>query len=120
MRSVIARFSIIAALLCGLTIGCAVQYPVVWIEASQEMTLPAADLEGLRVETHNGRITLEGREETDQIQVTVTKRAGGLTLPDAEECMEAVEVFARREGSTQAHDSTTVCGVGSLIDACTS
>ncbi|UCG32249.1 MAG: DUF4097 family beta strand repeat protein [Phycisphaerales bacterium] len=101
MRLVVARSSSIAALLCGLTLGCAVQYPVVWIEATQDMTLPASDLEGLRVETHNGRIALEGREETDQIQVTVTKRAGGLTLPDAEECMDAVEVFARREGPTQ-------------------
>jgi DUF4097 and DUF4098 domain-containing protein YvlB len=101
MRSVVARYSSIAALLCGLTLGCAVQYPAVWIEATQDMTLPASDLESLRIDTHNGRINLEGQEGTDQIQVTVTKRAGGLTLSDAQQCMDAVEVFAQREGSTQ-------------------
>lgn len=101
MRSATAKYFAITVLVCGLTLGCTVQYPLVWIEATQEMTLPASDLEKLRVDTHNGRISLEGREDAGQIQVTVTKRAGGLTLPDAKKCMEAVEVVSRREGSTQ-------------------
>ena len=83
------------------TLGCIYCGPLVWTETTEDMTLPIAATDTLQVETHNGRITLDGKEGAADLRVLVKKRAGGLSLADAEACMEAIDVFARQAGSTR-------------------
>ena len=92
----------VAALAVGLLSGCVGLSPVVWIESQENLELPAADVETLAVLTHNGRVKVgPAKGDADQIAVEVTKRAGGLTLGDAQACMDALVITTDKQGLTQ-------------------
>ena len=101
MSKTAAKLLGVTSVLPLFTLGCVYCGPLVWTETTEEMTLPVAGTDTLRVETDNGRVTLDGKEGASDLRVLVKKRAGGLSLADAEACMEAVDVFARQAGSTR-------------------
>jgi len=72
--------------------------PDVWVEESASFVIPAADLEGLSCQTHNGRIVATGKDGDDSVQVTARKKAGGDDLADARDAMAAIRIIK------QAHD----------------
>ncbi|MEK6797602.1 MAG: DUF4097 family beta strand repeat-containing protein [Planctomycetota bacterium] len=72
-------------------IGCS---PCVWRESTEQLSIDAGGVVGLRVETHNGEVSYQGKTEgATQFAVTAVKRAGGLTIADAEAALEALEVY---------------------------
>lgn len=92
----------------GVTIacaGCTQCGPVVWIESKETLRLPAEGLDTLSAVTHNGGITVTGAEDpSGEIVVQVNKRAGGLTLADAQACMDALRITTDKQGATQKLD----------------
>ena len=101
MSTMAAKLLGIASAWSLFALGCVYHGPLVWTETTEEMTLPVAGTDTLQVETHNGRVTFEGKESASDLHVLVKKRAGGGSLADAEACMEAIDVFARQAGSTR-------------------
>lgn len=99
----------VAAVLSLASTGCIVvgvggwsswRGSTVWTEASTErIGFDAAGLGAVEVRTHNGSITFDGQPAgAGEAYVTVTKKAGGLTQDDAEEALEAIEVYVQRVG----------------------
>ena len=75
--------------------------PSIWTEAVvEERALDATDLTGIEVRTHNGSVTFAGQPagSTDG-HVTITKKAGGLTVADAEKALEAIDVYVEPAGA---------------------
>ncbi len=83
----------------ALLTGCSWSGFKVWVEDTQQLTIPAAGLEGIDVATHNGAVTVTGQANRDTIEVTVQRKAGGLTLEDAEACLEAIEIVSEAIGT---------------------
>lgn len=68
----------------------------VWVEGPEErVTFDASGLERVNVRTHNGRVTVVG-SAGDDAYVVYKARAGGCSLEEAREAMEALEVFVER------------------------
>ncbi len=84
---------IISAHSWGLTIG-----PAVWTETETErITLNTTGLDALQVRTHNGGIQFEGQDrQSPDAYVIATKKAGGLTISDAEDAMDAILVYVEK------------------------
>ena len=94
--------AVVALLAAGLLPGCVGFSPLVWVESQEHLELSATELDALAVVTHNGRVEVgPAKGASDQITVEVTKRAGGLTLGDAQACMDALVITTDKEGSTQ-------------------
>ena len=92
----------VVALAVGLLPGCVSFSPLVWTESQEFHQISTAGVETLAVLTHNGRVEVTAAKEgSDIITVTVNKRAGGLTLADAQACMDALTITKDRDGSTQ-------------------
>lgn len=75
--------------------------PSVWTEVVvEERAFDTAELTGIEVRTHNGSVTFAGQPDgsTDG-QVTITKKAGGLTLADAENALQAIDVYVEPVGA---------------------
>lgn len=82
-----------------LPLGCSMG-SVVWVEQTEDMQIDAARLKKLAVKTHNGAVNYSGSAGgASTIQVKVTKKAGGLTLADAEEALANLEVFNEADGA---------------------
>ncbi len=95
------RFGLLALVAVSLSVagmGCTWGGPRVWIEDTQEMTIPAADLARLEVTTHNGPVYTKGRSGAKDLSVTVTRRAGGWSEDDARACLEAIHLISERSG----------------------
>lgn len=84
---------IITANAWGLSIG-----PSVWTETeTQRINLDTTHLTALEVRTHNGGIQFEGQDrQSSDAYIIATKKAGGLTLSDAEDAMDALEVYVEK------------------------
>ena len=71
--------------------------PAVWKEATAEIPIDPNGLTALEVRTHNGAIDFTGQPAgTTSASATVHKKAGGTTAADAEEAMNAIEVYVER------------------------
>ena len=72
----------------------------VWTSpVTEQRTIDADDLKALEIRTHNGSIHFAGQSgETGETAITITKKAGGRTLEDAQEALDAVEVFVESAG----------------------
>ena len=71
--------------------------PTVWKEATAEIAIDPNRLTAMEVQTHNGEIDFSGQPAgTTTASATVRKKAGGLTVADAEEAMEAIDVYSER------------------------
>lgn len=92
---------IVALLLIGGLVGfagCSIG-PKHWATATDILTVSAADLDELRIDTHNGKITVIGRDDDrEDIQVTVKRKGGGETVASAEACLEAIEIVSEDAG----------------------
>ncbi len=84
--------------LCG---SCVYWTPKVWTETSAELFLPADAADALKVETHNGAVTVKAADGVDTITAHVTIRAGGADEADAAQCQAAIELHTPLEGSTR-------------------
>jgi DUF4097 and DUF4098 domain-containing protein YvlB len=75
--------------------------PVVWTEkVTERVPIDPAGLKAVEARTHNGEISFSGQPaDSTEAFVVVTKKAGGLTLSDAEEALEAINVYVRRTAS---------------------
>ncbi len=72
--------------------GCAL--PLVWVEASEEFTLPSAPIRRVQCNTTNGVIHVQGLQDTAApVRVVVRKRAGGVDEADARLALAAIEVI---------------------------
>lgn len=85
-------------LLAGSLLGAGGCGPRVWIEETVTQPLPMSALTELTIKTHNGHIGFEGRPDISDGTITVSKRAGGRTLDQAEEAMDAIEVAVESSG----------------------
>lgn len=72
----------------------------VWSEGpSERLRIDAADLKALEVRTHNGPISFGAQPAgTSEAYVIVTKKGGGKTIAEAEEALEAIEVYVKPAG----------------------
>ena len=74
--------------------------PRVWVETTEEFPIETVGLTELQVRTHNGAITYRGQPAADATGVVlVTKKAGGVSQADAEEAMEAIQVYSESEAN---------------------
>lgn len=74
--------------------------PRVHIESVEDRTLTTADVRILDAKTHNGHIAVTAGD-TDEIILHITKKAYGLTMAEAEEAMDALEVVTEQAGDVQ-------------------
>lgn len=74
--------------------------PSVWTEpVTEQLRIDAANLKALEVRTHNGSISFEPQPPgTTDAYVTVTRKAGGRTQADAQEALEAIQVYVTPAG----------------------
>ncbi len=79
----------------GATLG-----PQVWTEPdTEDFRIDTEGLDRIEVQTANGAITYTGHTDSAPLAViAVTKRAAGLTLADAEEALDALEVYVEDRG----------------------
>lgn len=84
-----------------IVVGVGWSGPISWTaSATEERPIDTAGLSALEVRTRNGSVTLAGQPAgTADASVTITKKAGGLTPADAEEALDAIEVFVERVGA---------------------
>jgi hypothetical protein len=94
---------ILVPVLLGLSLavaaGCSLG-PVVWTDkVTEELRIDTEGLDHLRLETHNGAIDGKGRSGGESVAVvTVTKKAGGLTIEDAKDALAAIDVSVKPIG----------------------
>lgn len=99
-----ARISALIVVVCvqGASERLALGSDDVKVEQQERMTLSAAGIEGLAVETHNGAVTVSASEtDANEISVLVTKVARGKSREIADAAMEAIQVMSEQTGSTQ-------------------
>lgn len=84
-----------AASVAAATSGCATAR--VWVEDTQTLTIDAAQLRSLMVQSHNGDITVHGKPGATQIEAVIKARYGGSTAESAERCRQAVEIISATE-----------------------
>ncbi|MBI4717311.1 MAG: DUF4097 family beta strand repeat protein [Planctomycetes bacterium] len=91
----------------GVTSGCSHYGPKVWTESVLETrSVDAATLRAVEVATHNGSVRYQGQAPPPAMaQITVTRRAGGVTVDDAQAAMRAIDVFVEP-------DAAGACKVG--------
>lgn len=66
---------------------------------TEQRSLDADDLKALEIRTHNGSIQFTGQAgSTAQTEITITMKAGGKTLEDAQAALDAMEVFLESSG----------------------
>jgi hypothetical protein len=87
------RLMLLTGLLGLTSAGCTIGNRI-WTQSVTETMSLGSGVYALSVQTHNGRIEYEGRTGPTDSTVTVTRRAGGRTLADAERAYEALEVFS--------------------------
>jgi DUF4097 and DUF4098 domain-containing protein YvlB len=75
--------------------------PKVWHTEEEDLSLPAADLDALRVKTYNGDIRIKAAHNTEEITVHIVKKAGGEDEMDAAACMKSLRIIYPVEGRTQ-------------------
>ncbi len=90
LTAVVSVVSVAAA-----TSGCATTR--VWVEDTRTLTIDAAQLQSLMVQSHNGDITVHGKPDVTQIEAVITARYGGATAESAERCRQAVEIVSAAE-----------------------
>jgi DUF4097 and DUF4098 domain-containing protein YvlB len=75
--------------------------PTIWVEGpSETLQIDTANLRALEASTHNGMITFEDQPTgTSEGYVIVTKKGGGKTQAEAEEALEAIDVFVQAKGN---------------------
>ncbi len=82
--------------------GCLwVSNPAVWTEeVTDELRIETADLTRLEARTHNGAISYVGHPDHEPAAtVVVTKKGGGLTGQDAQDALQAIDVYVEKRGS---------------------
>lgn len=94
------RILLLTGFLGMASAGCMIGNRV-WTQAVTETMSLNSGVTALSVETHNGRIEYEGQAGPNDSTVSVTKRAGGRTLSDAQRAYDALEVYA--ESSDGGH-----------------
>ncbi len=102
MHSRIPIFKAIIGPILLLTAGCAYGgNPAVWTnEVTEELTIDTSGLARIEARTHNGTVTYTGQDDDSTIAtVVVTKKGGGMTLDDAQEALDAIEVVVESRGS---------------------
>ncbi len=76
--------------------------PKHWIEATEEIVLPAASVDELSAKTRNGSIKIQGvSDSNEEIVVKVKIKAGGSSAEDAQDCLDAIHIETRREDGVQ-------------------
>ena len=71
----------------------------VWTEATEQRSIDTAGLTALQVRTHNGEIRFDGQPAgSGPGVVTITKKAGGITMADAEAAIAALDAFVEPIG----------------------
>lgn len=73
--------------------------PRVWTESETQRLDLDADLADLDVRTYNGAISFTAQSGSTGAYVDVTKKAGGLTSEDAQNALEAMDVFVEPAGA---------------------
>jgi len=93
--------SLAALLLVGLPcVGAGCSWgPKVWVERTETHSIPAADINRLIVETHNGGVSALGESGRADVAVTAKIRGGGKTRKSAEACLAAIELISERSGT---------------------
>lgn len=100
-RTRINAFCMIASL--SVLAGCTLQ-PKHWAQSTDQLSIPAADVDRLNVQTHNGKITVTGDDGAgDKILVTVKRRGGANSVESAQQCLDAIEIVSQ-SGESRSHD----------------
>jgi hypothetical protein len=86
-----------SGVLAGIGGGCG---QTIWVEGpSETLQIDTANLQALEARTHNGAITFEDQPAgTSEAYVIVTRKGGGKTQAEAEEALEAIDVFVQAKG----------------------
>lgn len=73
----------------------------VWTDTQTErIDLDTSTLSAMEVRSHNGGIHFEGLDSRSaEAYIIATKKAGGITPGDAEDAMDAIEVFVESDGN---------------------
>jgi hypothetical protein len=76
-------------------------WPTHWTEeVTQEFALDPLGLQAIDAKTHNGAISFTGGTEgSTQARVLATKKGGGRTPGDAEDALEAIDVYVKRSAT---------------------
>lgn len=92
--------AILPALACNgcIIVGISWGGPSHWTESqTQRLELDTANLSALEVRTHNGSIAFSG--QSDAAYVEVTTKAGGCSVEDAENALDAIDVYVEPAGA---------------------
>lgn len=92
------RSFLLVALLASALLGGCSRGANVWVERTEKLTVPAADLRSLTVETHNGGVRVAGEADRAEIAVTARVRGGGHDRESAQACLDALEVISEPSG----------------------
>ncbi len=65
----------------------------VWVEAEQNVTVGIDGLQTLDVQTHNGRVTYAGANNSTQVTAQVHLKGGARSMEEAQNALDAIEVF---------------------------
>ncbi len=94
---------VFAALLPISSSGCIMRVFTghkVWTEpVTEQRSFDATATETLKIKTHNGSVRFTG-QPSGEATVTITKKAGGSSMEDAENALAAIEVFIEPAGDS--------------------
>jgi len=93
MRNALSTPLVLAVFVTFVSCGCACG-PTLWTqEVTEEMRIELKDVARLELRTHNGGVAYTGKADAPAVAVVkVTKKGGGITLAEAKEALEAIEV----------------------------
>ena len=83
-----------------IVIGVGWNGPSIWTESRTErLELDTANLSAIEVRTHNGSIAFSAVPVAEGAYVDVTKKGRGLTPEDAENALDAIDVYVESAGA---------------------
>ncbi len=93
MRAFLSGPLALVGLVLVVSSGCACG-PTLWTqEVTEELRIDLKDVSGLELQTHNGGVAYDAKADAPPVAtIRVTKKGGGLTLADAKEALDAIDV----------------------------
>ena len=92
----LAPVTALALFCCSADLGMSL--PENWVEETEHLEVPAADLSTLECLGHNGAVTVHGDSPDDVVRVLAFKRAGGSSEGDASAALHALKIAWQNRG----------------------
>lgn len=93
------RMLLSCVLLCACVQGCSRWSPKVWVQDTQELTIPTTGVSKVAVTTHNGAVKMTGEANRGDMFVIATLKGGGRDQASAEEALAAIEIVSERDAN---------------------